>query len=331
MFLFQVAFAQKPAEQENFQPQQFLQSDMKEAEKLFEKKGYSNFLQTLTPGARNAIYAASFAWGFENASRALSGAMEQKEVQDAQSKGEKSTTVVKSMCENAQDGGQVQQQAVNFVWSYYNEDLKHAQATAAKSEIMVEHIGTKQRQGVQQPGDLQSQSQPIPQIIQTETQKQAEQVLSQCIMQNDLSRSFEICAAERVQNAQQEKQNAQRIEIVQNVSIQQKTEISEEKRAAMLAEYDKAISSLEQKIEQLQNADSKDLQKLEELVQKEPKLPEGILKRLSALKKEDKGKRAYIAMLKKELLGLQKGRSTLSSLTGGALSKMLSLKSLLQK
>ncbi|VVB57841.1 Uncharacterised protein [Candidatus Anstonella stagnisolia] len=330
MFIFQL-YAQKPQEQENFQPAQFLQSDMKETERLFEKKGYSNFLQTLTPGARNAIYAASFAWGFENASRALSGAMEQKEVQDAQSKTEKSTAVVKGMCENAQDGGQVQQQAVNFVWSYYNEDLKHAQATAAKSEIMVEHIGTRQKGGVQQPGDLQSQSHPVPQIIQTETQKQAEQVLSQCIMQNDLSRSFEICAAERVQNAQQEKQKAQRMEIVQNPIIGQKIEISEEKRTAVLAEYDKAIAATEQKIGQLKDSDSKDLQKLEELVQKEPKLPEGILKRLSSLKKEDKGKRTYLAMLKKELLGLQRGRSTLSTLTGGALSKMLSLKSLLGK
>lgn len=311
---------------------------MKEAEKLFEKKGYSNFLQTLTPGAQNAIYAASFAWGFENASRALSGAMEQKQVQDAESKSEKSTAVVKSMCENAQEGGQVQQQAVNFVWSYYNEDLKHAQATAATSEILVENLGARQKGGIQQGSErqqegiseLQKQVQPIPQIIQTETQKQAEQVLSQCIMQNDLSRSFEICAAERIQNAQQGK-NAQGIEIVQSNPLQQKIEISEEKRAAMLEEYSKAIAATEQKIEQLQDADAKNLQKLEELVQKEPKLPEGILKRIASLKKEDKGKRAYLSMLKKELLGLQKGRSTLSSLTGGALSKMLSLKSLLQK
>lgn len=326
MFVFQMAFAQKQQqEQEIFQPQQFLQSEMKEAEKLFEKKGYSNFLQTLTPGARNAIYAASFAWGFENASKALSSAMEQQEAKAESDKVSKSTSVVKSMCDSASENSLAQPQAVSFVWSFYNEDLKRSQATAAKSEIMVEGSAGERQMRSQQAGiaDLQKQEQAMPQIVQTEMQRQMQETLSQCIEQGDLSRSFEACAALRVQ------QGAQKIEIEK--AQQAKVEISEEKRAAMLAEYDKAISATEQKIGDIKNADAKDLQALEALVQKEPTLPQGMLNRLSSLKKEDRGKRAYLAMLKKELLSLQRGRSTLSSLTCGALSKMLSLKSLLGK
>ncbi|MBS3069201.1 hypothetical protein J4441_02435 [Candidatus Micrarchaeota archaeon] len=350
MLIFQV-FAQKQQQQgeapvresgegENiFHPAQFLQSDMKAAEKLFEKNGYSHFLQTLTPGAKNAVYAASFAWGFENASRALSGAMEQQSAQAQSDKISRSTSVVKGMCDAAAENSLAQPQAVSFVWSFYNEDLKSSQATASKSEIMVEdNVGSAQKpvQG-QHAGIGELQAQPMQQIVQAQVQMQMQEVLSQCIQQGDLSRSFEVCAAQQAQQSAQ--QSAQKIEIekaqqmqTQQVQAQQaKLEISEEKRVAMLAEYDKAISALEQKIEEIKNADARDLQKLEELVQKEPRLPKGILKLLSSLKKEERGKRAYIALLKKELLGLQKGRSVLSTLTGSSLSKMLSLKSLLSK
>jgi hypothetical protein len=114
-------------------------SQIAAATKAFSKKGVSDFMSTLTPGAQNAIYASSFAWGYENAARYLKGAMKQEEVKNAADTEERSKAVVESMQRQANaDGVGKNVERSSFVFSYYNEDMKETQAQAVSSEAVSE-------------------------------------------------------------------------------------------------------------------------------------------------------------------------------------------------
>ncbi|MCX8198174.1 MAG: hypothetical protein N3F07_03210 [Candidatus Micrarchaeota archaeon] len=104
---------------------------------LLKDKEIDSFVSTLTPGAQNAIHAASFVWGYENALKSLKNAMKIDEVKNATDPIERSKAVIESMQSQL---GQLEKKSEvsKFVWSYYNEDLKEAQAHSAKTESITD-------------------------------------------------------------------------------------------------------------------------------------------------------------------------------------------------
>jgi hypothetical protein len=135
----------------------FLSSDRQsgalgDADRIFEKKDISDFASTLTPGAKNAIRAASFAWGYENAARYVDNAMKLEDVKRAADPLERSEIVIQSIQKQA-EGEHEQNTAIsNFVWSFYNEDLKTSQAQSVTSESISSHdkAEDKQKEQIQQ-------------------------------------------------------------------------------------------------------------------------------------------------------------------------------------
>jgi hypothetical protein len=112
-------------------------SDMLPSQNQMKDKEVENFISTLTPGAQNAIRAASFVWGYENAMRYVKNAMKLDEVKNAQDTAEKSRAVIESL-ESQSKQSEKTADISKFVWSYYNEDLKEIQAQASKSEAISE-------------------------------------------------------------------------------------------------------------------------------------------------------------------------------------------------
>ncbi|MEM2138456.1 MAG: hypothetical protein QW568_05185, partial [Candidatus Anstonellaceae archaeon] len=128
--------------------QKSLEANISATEKAFKEKGVSQFMETLTPGAQNAIYAASFVWGYENAIKYLKNAMKVEEVKNAEYPAERSHAVVESVTAQAQDHSEKFAETSKFVWSFYNEDLKETQAQVAKSETITgksSHKGAEQQ------------------------------------------------------------------------------------------------------------------------------------------------------------------------------------------
>ena len=110
-------------------------AEMLSPSKVTRDKAVEDFASTLTPGAQNAIHAASFAWGYENAMKYVKNAMKLDEVKNADNDVEKSKAVIESM--TVQAGQNEQSETVSkFVWGYYNEDLKDTQAQAGKTETI---------------------------------------------------------------------------------------------------------------------------------------------------------------------------------------------------
>ena len=118
-------------------------------EKTFRAKGISEFMNTLTPGAQNAIYASSFVWGYENAAKYVQNAMKLDEVKNAANEAERSKAVVESVQQQA-SGETKNKQASAFAWGYYNEDMKQPQAQSGVTETVTEK--EKTREEMQQAG-----------------------------------------------------------------------------------------------------------------------------------------------------------------------------------
>ncbi|MFA6213959.1 MAG: hypothetical protein WC717_01645 [Candidatus Micrarchaeia archaeon] len=113
-------------------------------EKTFRAKGISEFMNTLTPGAQNAIYASSFVWGYENAAKYVQNAMKLDEVKNAANESERSKAVVESVQQQA-SGETTNKQASTFAWGYYNEDMKQTQAQSGVSETVTDKEKTKEQ------------------------------------------------------------------------------------------------------------------------------------------------------------------------------------------
>ena len=114
-------------------------------EKAFDDKEVAEFVSSLTPGMQHAIYAASFSMGFENSAKCVKNAMKAEEVKNSAEPAAKSQAVaenIKSQASNAPT--EKQREVSNFVWSYYNENLKESQAEVSKSESLSETINTGQ-------------------------------------------------------------------------------------------------------------------------------------------------------------------------------------------
>jgi len=112
-------------------------------EKTFRLKGISEFMNTLTPGAQNAIYASSFVWGYENAAKYVQNAMKLDEVKNAANEAERSKVVVESVQQQA-SGETKNKQASTFAWGYYNEDMKQTQAQSGVTETVTEKEKTRE-------------------------------------------------------------------------------------------------------------------------------------------------------------------------------------------
>ena len=124
-------------------------AEMLSPSKVTRDKAVEDFASTLTPGAQNAIHAASFAWGYENAMKYVKNAMKLDEVKNADKDVEKSKAVIESM--TVQAGQNEQSETVSkFVWGYYNEDLKDTQAQAGKTETFIEKNRDAEKEKEQQ-------------------------------------------------------------------------------------------------------------------------------------------------------------------------------------
>ena len=123
-------------------------------EKSFKAKGISEFMNTLTPGAQNAIYASSFVWGYENAAKYVQNAMKLDEVKNAANESERSKVVVENVQQQA-SGETKNKQANTFAWGYYNEDMKQSQAESGVTETATEKEKTReetqQQSGIMMP------------------------------------------------------------------------------------------------------------------------------------------------------------------------------------
>ncbi len=127
-----------------------LASAISAIEKSFREHGISDFISTLTPGAQNAIYAASFAWGYENAARYVKSAMKLGEVQHANDIEEKSKAVVESLQKQSSQHSDSESSVSRAVWSFYNEDMKETQVQTARSETITEKEHTRQETSMPQ-------------------------------------------------------------------------------------------------------------------------------------------------------------------------------------
>ncbi|MCX8197131.1 MAG: hypothetical protein N3G80_02335 [Candidatus Micrarchaeota archaeon] len=198
MFIFQMQMHKKKENEEQTSMQrQFLQSafpeiipisDSKDAESLmsiversFKKHGIADFLSTLTPGTQNAIYAASFVWGYENAARYVKNAMKLSEVQSAKTVEEKSKALIESVQKQAAQ--EKETDISHVIWSFYNEDMKESQIESARSQTFFEKH--KQQQELLIPQDGQ-------------------QAVVSGILQNSLSPLLLYCASSQ-QHAESEK------------------------------------------------------------------------------------------------------------------------------
>ena len=112
-------------------------------EKIFRAKGVSEFMNTLTPGAQNAIYASSFVWGYENAAKYVQNAMKLDEVKNAANEAERSKAVVQSVQQQA-SGETKNVQTSTFAWGHYNEDMKQSQAQSGVTETVTEKEKTRE-------------------------------------------------------------------------------------------------------------------------------------------------------------------------------------------
>ncbi len=134
-------------------PKEFA-SQISEIAKQFRDHGLSDFISTLTPGAQNAIYAASFAWGYENAARYVRSAMKLSEVKDAGDSEERSRALVENMVKQASSHSEKDREVSRAVWGFYNEDMKETQVQTARSETVTERENDEKvraGQGMQMP------------------------------------------------------------------------------------------------------------------------------------------------------------------------------------
>ena len=118
--------------------QRELASAVSDIAKSFREHGLSDFISTLTPGAQNAIYAASFAWGYENAARYVKSAIKLAEAKGITDSEDMSRAVVENVVKQASDHSEQGSEVSRAVWGFYNEDMKETQVQTARSETLTE-------------------------------------------------------------------------------------------------------------------------------------------------------------------------------------------------
>ncbi len=305
-----------------------------EIETVFRKKGVSDFVSTLTPGAQNAIYAASFAWGYENAAKYVKNAMKLEEVKNAADSSEKGQIVLESVQSQAQsEQPQTVKETSKFVWSFYNEDLKEAQASSGKSE----HISEKQRAARQE----------------LTVPKSAEEAVGASIASGTVNPSLIYCtsaqqaveSAQEQQMAEQKKTELARLvvaprerervaQIKKGIEGKKKAQVQEEaaslaleRRQEVLDEYDKAEKKLDEAIKVLDQVSLDNKEEMKKVISLLPSEISRVALRRDTLMSR---KIALRAQLVKWLAFSKDGKASLLSMPGARLLKLVSLSSLLK-
>lgn len=322
--------------------QKSLESNISSAEKAFKEKGVSQFMETLTPGAQNAIYAASFVWGYENAAKYLKNAMKQEEVKNAEGAVEKSHAVVDSLTAQASAHSEKFAETSKFVWSFYNEDLKESQAQVAKSETITEkssHKGAGQQEisPLAVPVSSQeavaislSQGSHNPSILYCASVKQAaedsQEVRIVAAKREELSHLIKakqeqepkIIPVERIK-APSGRQPEEKLEEEVKIALQRKGEVAEE--------YEKTEKELKKAIEILDSLSKDDKQWLQKAASA---LPPELAKIIRARAPDLAKRKALKAQLVKWVAFCRDGRDSLSKMPASRILKLVSLSSLLK-
>lgn len=257
-------------------------AEMLSPHKVIRDKEAEDFAATLTPGAQNAIHAASFAWGYENATKYLKNAMKLEEVKNADNIAERSKAVIESM--SAQAGQNEKSSEVSkFVWGYYNEDLKDTQAQAGKTEAITE----KSRAG--ETGKLQELRQ---ETMRMSVQTPSQEAVASSICAGTLSPSLIYCAGAHQEAALAQEQRAaeqKREELSRLISPEHAkaarhgAESEEEKTRGLIADpASLALARRDEESEEFEKAEKR----LKDAISALDKLPEGekdIQKKIAAM------------------------------------------------
>ena len=324
-------------------PQEF-DIAMKQADKLYENKELANFISSLTPGAQNAIHAASFAWGYENAAKYIKNAMKLDEVKNASDPLERSGVIIQNIQNQAQADGQHEKitQVSNFAWSYYNEDLKETQAQAMKSEAISEKESTPQKDPVQQQTQIQlplTSSEAVTQSIAQDTEHPALIYCALAAQQAEEQSEIQILAKKREELGrlitlrpvnQKEEETARTMpitsieerekELVQNAII-----IALERKKELDTDYLKSEQQIQAAVDKLDTLSTDDKKNAEKIA---AMLPSELANHILL----HKTKYAKRAALKKQLLRWvafsQKSRKSINALSLDRLKKLVKLFSL---
>jgi len=305
-------------------------------EKTFKVKGISEFMNTLTPGAQNAIYASSFVWGYENAAKYVQNAMKLDEVKNAANETERSKAVVESVQKQA-SGETTNKQASTFAWGYYNDDMKQSQAQSGVTETVTDKEKTKE--------ETQQQSGIVMPL-------NAAEAVSMGIAHNTTSPELLYCSAagDAVQGMHEKKEEdtkRERLERLEGIRP------GEPRIIALHPEEERLKARASQEI--MREAEKRQAELVGEHAYVERKL-EAALEKLDTFKKDEEanvkkiaamlpselarailsgsGKYAKRRALRKKLMGWlafsRSGKGAISSLPLGRLLKLASLSSLLR-
>ena len=317
-------------------PDEQFSGALESIEKTFKSKGISAFMNTLTPGAQNAIYASSFVWGYENAAKYVQNAMKLDEVKNAANEAERSKVVVESVQQQA-SGETKNKQSSTFAWGYYNDDMKQSQAQSGVTETVTEKEKTRE--------EMQQQSGIVMPL-------NASEAVSMGIMHNTASPELLYCSAAGdavlgMHEKREEDAKRERLETLEGMRPGEPRIIvlhSEEERLKAKASPDI-----------MREAEKRQAEIVSEHADVERK-PEAALEKLDTFKKDDganvkkiaamlpselarailsgSGRYAKRKALRKKLenwLAFSKsGRSSISALSLGRLLKLASLSTLLR-
>ncbi|MCX8194655.1 MAG: hypothetical protein N3G22_00905 [Candidatus Micrarchaeota archaeon] len=308
-----------------------IQTALPEIEKIFQKKGLSEFISTLTPGTQNAIYAASFAWGYENAVRYVKSAMKLEEVKNAADSEERSKAVMESICSQAQSEKPAEyKESASFVWGFYNEDLKETQAQKAKTERILKS-SEKTKEEIELPSSSQAavslsieHDSTTPSLLYCASSLQAEeeQKEQQAIAQKreELARLIEAPQAKLIiQEAKKEgsAEKEEEMEKARQIALQRKEELIEEYQRT-----EKKIAEAIKVLDKLESDKKEELQRIASMLPRE--LEAVVLRRGHLLA----SRKALKAQLVKWLAFSSATRYALKNMPPERLFKLISLSSL---
>jgi len=311
-------------------PDEEFSSTMQSLEREFRKHGVSKFMSTLTPGAQNAIYASSFVWGYENAARYVENAMKLDEVKNASGEAERSKALIESVQQQA-SGETKTRTATNFVWGFYNDDMKQSQVESGKSEAFTEKERGRE--------ELQQQSGILMPL-------NAADAVSMGILHGTASPQILYCSAagETVREGQEERREGlvrlerikpgdPRVITVEGDRARLRAASEAEKEAekrmgALIRGHEDAEAQLEAalaKTDAFKNDETGNAKKIA------PMLPAELGRAILAGKGRFAKRRALRKQLESWLAFSRSGRKTLSSLPLGRLLKLASLSSLFRQ
>jgi len=355
MLIFQV-YAQKPEEADDekdthlgikvkkrLQDAEAVPDEVRAAipqiDKVFQKKGISEFITTLTPGAQNAIYAASFVWGYENAAKYVKSAMKIEEVKSAADSEERSRAVVENVCAQAQaEQPSVFKDTSSFVWGFYNEDMKETQAHFARSEHLV-HLDAPKKEQLAVP-ELAVPLNPQEAVALSLASGSASAPLLYCasapqVFEEQIERQAAIQKKEELARLIEAPRIGQLHSEAKKVGAEEAKEKEEEKvkaiamqrRDELVEEYASAIKKMEEAIKVI---DAMETDKQEELKKVASMLPSELYKLAISRSNALSSRTALRAQLVKWLAFAAGTRQLLKGLPPSKLLKLASLSSLLR-